>query len=809
MATKSTAAKSQNRRSAPHESRVLVVDDEQHLRRLFQRVLGRRKVGVKEADTARSAIECLRNESFDLMFLDIRLPDGDGSRVLREARALRPDMKVVMMTGYGDMEQALAAIKMGAVEYLYKPVRLQNVERILDQYLNAVAPPASGRVPAKISQARAPGDEQSLAEELHRKNVELELLHRVSDAISDRVGYEELLKMMIQSLSGLLSFDLVVAFLSAPDPSLHIYTREDVPESSVADAKHRALQAYQSESGVAVTVEGCRLNVVKLYRREGALKLNIEPNFFNLPVRAGETLIGMIHVCSLQGRDFDRDNVRLFSTLTNQIAAVLTRIQGLLTTEKSKMEVIVENMAEGVIMLDDRDDLVLFNPQARRMLGLEGRDPTLADIRQSLKTFDFEEALEAARKTGKIVAREVGDINQEDRVLRFEFSLVKREETMIGTVVVIRDITQEKEMDRIKSEFISTVSHELRTPLTIIGEGVGQVREGVLGALNEDQKRFLTIVLEGIGRLNRLVNDMLDLSRLETGRVRLHPERANLVEIAESVLSAVSLEANKKGLELRTNFPDPHVEVFVDRDKITQVFTNLIGNALKFTEKGWIGLSVDSRGGQVECSVQDTGQGISQEDLPRIFDKFAQFSRSPGPGSKGTGLGLVICKGIVELHRGRIWCESQRLKGSKFTFTLPQLAPLELFKELLSEGVRKAGKERTSFSAILFDLQGIADFSRSHGEAGANRLLRELADIIQTALRRKGDLVIEGKRKIAVLLPATSQANAVIIAGRIRQEFERHLSDPAWKEKIQLNYRVESFPDNMHMEADLLGEKEL
>ena len=234
------------------------------------------------------------------------------------------------------------------------------------------------------------------------------------------------------------------------------------------------------------------------------------------------------------------------------------------------------------------------------------------------------------------------------------------------------DITERKRLEELKDEFISAVSHEMRTPLAIIREGVSQVLDGILGEVNRDQRQFLRIVLNGIDRLGRIINELLDISKIEAGKLELRREWVDLVALAKEVNSGFGLVLQKKGLVMRENFSQDKVEVSADKDKLTQVLMNLINNALKFTEQGAIEISIADGDPYVECSVSDTGRGIAQEDLPKCFSKFQQFQREPGPGEKGTGLGLAICKGIVELHKGKITVESQLGKGSKFTFILPK-----------------------------------------------------------------------------------------------------------------------------------------
>lgn len=228
-----------------------------------------------------------------------------------------------------------------------------------------------------------------------------------------------------------------------------------------------------------------------------------------------------------------------------------------------------------------------------------------------------------------------------------------------------------KELDNLKSEFVSTVSHELRTPLTIIKGAVSQTLQGIYGEVTEEQRKKLSMALRNADLLKRIIDDLLDVAKLEAKKVALNKDVVNLVALAKEVHHSFLNLAQEKGIEINLNAVKPTVNAVVDRGRIVQVLTNLVGNALKFTDKGSIEISVSQQGQYAQCIVKDTGRGISREELPDVFNRFQQFGRKFGSGQEGTGLGLSICKNIVELHGGKIYVESQEGKGSSFIFELP------------------------------------------------------------------------------------------------------------------------------------------
>ncbi len=243
---------------------------------------------------------------------------------------------------------------------------------------------------------------------------------------------------------------------------------------------------------------------------------------------------------------------------------------------------------------------------------------------------------------------------------------------MIGLHNQLEDqINHLQELDRLKSEFISMVSHELRTPLAVMHGGVSLCLDGIAGELNDTQKDLLHDTLENIDQLTRMITDLLDISKIEAGKIALHRNVTDIGEIARKSQKNLAQKAREKNIILKSDIPDKTLSLYADRDKLMQIFSNLISNAIRYTgEKGEIWIRIEEKGDEYLCCVKDTGIGISADNMKRLFSKFEQFGRTEGPGYKGTGLGLAICKGFVEKHGGRIWAESELGKGSIFHFTV-------------------------------------------------------------------------------------------------------------------------------------------
>ena len=242
-----------------------------------------------------------------------------------------------------------------------------------------------------------------------------------------------------------------------------------------------------------------------------------------------------------------------------------------------------------------------------------------------------------------------------------------------GVVLLLRDITRLRELDRLKSEFVMTASHELRTPLTSLNMAVNLLRESAGTKLTDQERALLEACHEDVQRLRALVNDLLDLSKIEAGKVELAFEPVQPRFLGDQALSVIKAQADSKGIELTLGVPEDLPAVTADPHKIVWVLVNLLANAVRYTKAGGhISLQGEQVGNQVQLAVTDDGEGIPFDLQPRIFDKFVHGK--PRDGGGGSGLGLAICREIVKAHRGAIWLDSIPGKGSTFTFTLPVAA---------------------------------------------------------------------------------------------------------------------------------------
>lgn len=369
-----------------------------------------------------------------------------------------------------------------------------------------------------------------------------------------------------------------------------------------------------------------------------------------------------------------------------QQTTLLERGLGRALDEKERVDHIIRNIGEGLVVVDNDGKVQLMNPAAERLLGIDqgkGKGSLISQIMKDEHLLAL--AKGPLRDNGKNITKEieVSSVSDETRrVLQASTAVIENEEgKTVGVVAVLSDITKQKKLDEMKSKFVAHVSHELRTPLLAIEESLGLLLGGASGEISPDQEKFLSIGHRNIGRLSRLINDLLDVAKLEAGKMELHPITFEINDMVHHVSETIRTLAEGKGVTIEEIYSRGGVEVEADADRLTQVVTNLLGNAIKFTpEGGKITLEVDtdrldlgvSRDSCVSISVEDTGPGIPLEEQKRIFNKFEQGSNSSSQSVSSTGLGLTIAKEIIELHGGKIWVESKEGEGSRFSFVIPR-----------------------------------------------------------------------------------------------------------------------------------------
>lgn len=368
-----------------------------------------------------------------------------------------------------------------------------------------------------------------------------------------------------------------------------------------------------------------------------------------------------------------------FNKMTERLRAYEQMNIYQLISEKKKSEAIVASIPDPVMMTDEVNNLILMNQAARELLHIRGNDWQGKSLDQIVLDGRWLKLL--SRGGVSIEESEKRDtllsIRQADQqVLYFrprQITIIDESSNVLGVVTLLQDVTRFKNLDRMKSEFIATVSHELRTPLTSINMAVDILSQEVLGKVNDLQRDMLTTAKDDCERLTKLVKELLDLSKLESGRYELKRETVNLRMLVDEALKPLRLQFREKGIHLEADIPGRIPDVPGDQQQLSWVITNLVSNALRYTPAdGTVRVETELLEEDIRISVKDSGRGIPPEAVEVIFDKFVQVKQATDSTPGSVGLGLAIAKEVVEAHGGRIWVESAVGAGSTFYFTVPR-----------------------------------------------------------------------------------------------------------------------------------------
>jgi GAF domain-containing protein/nitrogen-specific signal transduction histidine kinase len=581
---------------------------------------------------------------------------------------------------------------------------------------------------------------QDLASEMEQRVEERteELVQAVSDLMLERDRVQTLYRIASELAASLdldrvlnRSLSLICEAVGAPRASVLLVDpdsdrlihraalgrHEPLPRGG-RETKYRlgmGLAGWVLETMESVIVPNVEEDI-RWLREEGAARE--DRSALAAPMLSGETALGVLLLFHPRTNYFTDDQLQLVMTIGHQVASAINnaglytlvqdsaeRLGNLARTnqaETAKSQAMLEAIADGVMVTDAAGQVILFNAAAARILDT----PREAVLGRNIK--DMSGLYGVAGSSWATLAadwqfdrdgtempyiEEMLDI--ENRIASVRLAPVYLDTEFLGTVSVFRDITRDAEVARMKSDFVSTVSHELRTPMTSIKGFVDLVLMGTAGHVSEQQRHFLQIVKSNIDRLADLVEDILDLSKIETGRLYLQLEPVYFPVVVQGVLESLQAEIEDKGLELVVEVTPDLPLVKGDQDRLIRILTNLVSNAYKYTPAGGqIRITATPQEDLVRVAVADTGIGISEEDRAKIFDRFFRASHPMVREISGTGLGLPIVKSLVEMHGGKVQVQSELGKGSEFSFTLPLVSSEDTEQMNVLEVVSPVGEYR-------------------------------------------------------------------------------------------------------------------
>jgi PAS domain S-box-containing protein len=631
--------------------RLLIVEDDVIDRKLLQRLLGQSSLGaceVANADRLVGALKLLQDHPYDIILLDLGLPDSQGIDSVVRLQACAPQTPIIVLSGLDDAEVATQAVQIGAQDYLIK-----------------------GQVDANLLM-------RAVRYALERKKAERQLQ---AAELRYRMIFENsaVAIMMVDEQRHLISWNQFTERLlgMTGDRLLGRHIQEFYPE-----AEWRKICALRlRHKGMGHHLE------TKMIRGDGSI---IDVDISLSVVRDSEGKV--------------TGSIGVVQDITERL-----RVHEILDRKQKNLEAIFDAAPVGMLLVDQQMRVVRANDTIRQISGKTYPDVIGHDACAALGCRRSSDALRGADCPNCLFRSKVRTVLASGEPVRgLEVQPRRNHEgdqaptpTPSGAaawlslsvepvnvdgakhvVAALNDVTDRKRAEEqlkdtmeMKSQFISTVSHELRTPMTAMQEAVIIVLDEIAGKLNKDQKHFLDIAKRNLDRLSRLIDDVLDFQKLNAGQMKFHLQANDVAAVVKEAYATMQPHAAKSKVALALEV-EPHLPAVVyDADRILQALINLISNAIKFTaEGGRVLVAAHRRQEHLVLQVSDTGYGIPQEDLPKLFHQFFRVHR-PGKEIKGTGLGLAIVSKIVAGHGGRIEVESELDKGTTFTVVLPLTPP--------------------------------------------------------------------------------------------------------------------------------------
>jgi signal transduction histidine kinase len=428
------------------------------------------------------------------------------------------------------------------------------------------------------------------------------------------------------------------------------------------------------------------------------------------------------------------------------------QLSNTLQAEKEKLETVLDSIGDGVIVLDSESKVLMASRRVSEIFGVplealrEADLPALIEqVRHRLvQPQAVEEKVRQLRQDPSLVDEITLELDEPGgQTIRLYCAPVRGADGRVfGRIATALDLGREHELERLKMEFLSTISHELRTPLTSIKGSLGLIRGGAVGNVSADMRELMDIALTNTERLINVINDILDIFQLERGQLRMRAMPMPLAGSVDRAIGAVATQSEVRGVQIESRVPPNLPQVVGDAKRVEQVLINLLSNAVKFSNPGGrVIVAARAQGSSVTVSVQDFGRGISPAFQERLFSKFEHAQSALTRENQGAGLGLAICRHIVDAHGGRIWVESEEGKGSTFYFTLPVAEP---YRDLAAPAAgRRAGEGAPRLVLVIDDDEDVARVISYVFESQGHRVLAVHSgrDAVEVARKHRPDLL--------------------------------------------------------------------
>ncbi|KAI9134392.1 cell wall metabolism sensor histidine kinase WalK [Acaryochloris sp. CCMEE 5410] len=519
---------------------------------------------------------------------------------------------------------------------------------------------------------------------LLQRTFELEILSELSHQVSYLLGDKDLLSLLINSLDRVLPIDVAAGLISVPgDLQLVFNSTHPLSDQAQADIRERLLAGFSLMNGVSSAETNVSLQRSKphadcppLYRLASMVMVPMLVETTGQPDRP-ET-VGMLLIGATAPNAFTQSHLRFLFTVANQGAVSLGRLRSHLSAEKHRLAQFTTYFSEGVVIVSREGHILFTNEVAQQLL------PQLADIdyQQRLQNFAQKPLEEWLLGDEPRLWQDIPRLDLTQPPLE----VMVQQSTPLSTTdcytLIIREVRATANLEQLKDQLIATISHELRTPLTLIYAPLEMLASGCIGNLTDEGLQLLDIAIQSANQLKLLIENILELSQLESGLITMQFEPCNAKVLVEKAIALMAntaeqaeirIEQQASQSEVRSNLAIEPFTCWVDPDYILQAFKHLLDNAIKFSApESRVTLEVVDQASCILFRVIDEGMGISAEQLSYIFARFQQGDSSRCRTYDGMGIGLAICDRIIHLHGGEIWAESVLQQGSTFSFTLPK-----------------------------------------------------------------------------------------------------------------------------------------
>ncbi|KAF3889946.1 MULTISPECIES: response regulator [Nostocales] len=718
------------------EAHILAVDDDPKIGAVLQNLLSPWGIKVTYLEDPQSFWKTLEEVKPDLLILDVEIPEINGIEICKVVRndPHWSELPILFLTVHNDANIVNQVFSVGADDFVSKPiVGPELVTRIINRLERR-------KLRQKIAETQA-SKPVALSNDTFQKSLQTRVKQQATVA---QLGQSALSGTDLSSLMK-EAVDLIVENLEVeyckilellPEENVMVLRagvgwNQELIEQTIISPEN-SIAGYTLLVQQPVIVEDLptetRFSSSFLLQEHGII------SGLSVPITKRNGFYGVIGAYARTKQTFTQDDIHFVQSIANVLSAAIERQNSEEVLRKAKDELelrVAERTAElmraneqlqselnerhrtqeelrnsqtrfsgivsiaddAIICIDGNQRITLFNQGAEKIFGYSAEEalgqsldillPRRYTDVHSQYVSDFGRSVKVSRRMGE--RREIYGRRKDGSEFPAEASISKlmlKDETIY--TVYLQDVSDRKQVEKMKNEFVSVVSHELRTPLTSIHGSLGMLASNLIKPDSEQGKRLLQIAVDSTERLVRLINDVLDIERIESGKVKMEKQTCNVSELIKEAVNIIQPLADKAGVTL--SISSINQNVWADLDRIVQTLTNLLSNAIKFSTPGstvWLSAEITDGGilspsslaspssPQILFTVRDTGRGIPSDKLDSIFERFQQVDSSDSRNHEGTGLGLAICRSIVQQHSGRIWVESTLGKGSSFYFTLP------------------------------------------------------------------------------------------------------------------------------------------